>query len=240
MVRIPNFDEPPDVYPAKVLTGKPQGMTEEAQEIRRLWIRAVKEYHWARTGKSWDYRPARQWDVGIGKNPAPIWPKLLEFVKTHHVIPLQFFRAQFESAEEIVQPNIVMNSAALERYRNYVHQAAGNESLELKIEVNHCRLQYYRWSSPDRAESEILRDVLQDPYTSLSPLYVYCHATRVPALDDVAQAYESAALAQYLTNPDAYDEAWGDTLIPLRLRQFAAAYSASVAGKLAAHKRDQE
>jgi hypothetical protein len=111
--------------------------------------------------------------------------------------------------------------------------------LELKVQTNQLRLLVYRHSEPDRPEAETLREVFHDPQTRWMPLFVYCKASSVPGLEDVARAYESAALAQYLINPDGFDEAWGDAIIPLRLRQLAAAHSTSLAGKHVTQKRNR-
>jgi hypothetical protein len=211
-----DFDDDDVVTQPDTRPGEPANLDSESLAVRRLWVAAWRAHHLATCGRASHYSPGRRWDVGVGKDPKPVWPQLVRFIRTNNAVPEIFIRAQFVAGYQAPQPNMVMNKAALDRYRACVRRSPGDCALELRIQVNLLKLLYYRRSRPGRSEQDVLRAVLLDQSAEFSPLFRHCQAC-LAGLDDVAGLFRGSALAQYLSDPASYDEAWGPGLIPVGL-----------------------
>lgn len=100
------------------------------------------------------------------------------------------------------------------------------ESVESRAEraalsLNFERQQYHQALATARQlqetmqwdDDEIYRYAMLDPTNQLSPLFRFCQATHEMRLD-LASAWQDAALRQYASDTDSYDQTWGNFIPP--------------------------
>jgi hypothetical protein len=180
----------------------------------------------ARTGSTYGSRPLPQWDGGTtnyGRRCRPIWPKIANFFLQHGIDYQLLIREYFNRRIGGVPPapTFFLSDKAVALHAVAAKRQLADMILSARTENELAKTRF--WCSKMEHEGvpdDVLwKRVALDPSADLSPLFRYCLAHRVGALD-VAALYKKRAFWQYLRSPRLHDEAMGP-VIPKELRDEA-------------------
>lgn len=206
----PDFDSNDDVTPVSELKDSPL-----SERVRTAWIEEVRRYHLRTTGRVSSYVPGPRLDGGRdahGRRFTAVWPKLAEFIIKHGVDPVGFVKAQFKADRPPLNPSMLLNTAAIERYRKFSDNKEFEREVMLSKEVQTraaaASLEYYR--KLYKYDTELsYKAMLLDDSLGLSSLYRYCVAKLIGE-EDVAALFLNFAAMQYSEGPAVFDTVYKD------------------------------
>jgi hypothetical protein len=174
-------------------------------------------------------RELPQYDGGTtraGRNYKPLWPKLAKLILDKQLDVRDYVRATFRSWEgqKHPAPNYLLSAAAMERYEDYksTHPLGRGTEVARELKINAdlatTRIEMVKvMQNVDEHQAQI--KTILDPFTELSALFRLCMAVN-GGHDNLVPELVNEALAQYISNRDAYDDTW-ESFIPDLLRQRA-------------------
>ena len=201
-----------------------QVMKELASQVRTAYIeeRRLWEAHkHPETGEdSRPYVPGPYWDGGknrlTGKARPPYWPRVVKFLVENGIQDFRgYIAAQFAARNvmgPVATPKNLVGEKALRIWSKWKkgkkeRAASISSRFNCQKQILRCALVAQHEDLPDLSPEQIRQDVLLDTDLELSPLFRYCLAVSEGEAR-IAKLYETAAMAEFLSNDEAYCRVW--------------------------------
>lgn len=205
-----------------------------AKRLRKEYGKQRRLWRGSRDGDQQNYKSSDRDDVHFERLADLLYAA--DIMDAEAFMQVQFGRDR-EYLSHVPQPKQLCGQAALKRWFDHLETSAANENREIKltlgVNLERFSVELHRTIAMGRPLNwsllDAVRYVLLDPESRLSGLFRYSMAVQ-HHLDDVAEQYYAAAMLEYGTNRQLYDEVWAEA-ISQELKQAA---SAGATGKPAA------
>lgn len=186
------------------------------KRVRKEYIKHRRLWRGSRDGDQQHYKPGERDEI--------CFERLAEMLYAAEIMDVEaFMQVQFgrdrEYLSHVPQPKQLCGPAALKRWFDHVETTAANENREIKltlgVNLERFSVELHRTIAMGRPLGwsllDAVRYVLLDPESRLSGLFRYSMAVQ-HHLTDVAEQFYAAAMLEYGTNRQLYDEVWAEAI----------------------------